>query len=121
MSLSVAFDTERAVLVTGGALCAPGANLECMFEFKAEHMRPGQQVIPLVALLAVVSFVAYIAGGAVVSPSVIAMLYPPERQDVVLGELAALAFVADYASLCNMFKIMACNTGGHTGSIFCTG
>lgn len=117
LPLSVALDAECPVLVTGGALGSPGADLYPMLVFKTRRMRTGAEIIALVAFLAIVPVMAHYAGGAVVYPRFIAMMFLPERQNVIFGQPAPGVFVADYAIFSSLYPIVTLHTDSHAGDM----
>lgn len=110
----VAFDAERTVFVASGALSPAGSHLNWVGELEARRMCPREQVIPLMAHLAVVFLMADGTGSPVIQAGVIPMLDFPYRKHVVAWQLAARVFMAEDAGFIGLDPIVAGHTGFHS-------
>jgi hypothetical protein len=84
-----------------------------MIVFESQRMHPRQQVISLVALLAVVPLMAKHAGSRVICAGVIPVLDFPGREHMVRRQLAARVLMAEDAGLFGLDSVVAAHTGLH--------
>jgi hypothetical protein len=113
----VALDTERALLVAGGAFAPAGADFHGVFILEPDRMHALQKVIALVAFLAVVAHVADHARLAVIQAGVIPVLADPERRYVVCRNFAPGSLVAEDTVFLCLHPVVAAHAGLHAGQV----
>ena len=109
----VAFDTERTILMASCALAPAGPHLQRVSELETHRMHPWEQVVSLMAHLAVVFLVADRTGSPVVQAGIIPMLDLPYRKNMIGRQFAARVLMAEDAGFICLEPIVAGHAGLH--------